>query len=45
MAAASAAIARKVGRIQTGFIYHYAFAMFIGLAVMLAWLVLGVARG
>jgi NADH-quinone oxidoreductase subunit L len=26
--------------IQTGYLYHYAFAMFIGLAVMLGWLLI-----
>jgi NADH-quinone oxidoreductase subunit L len=32
-------IARIVRRIQTGFIYQYAFAMIIGLAVLLSvWL-------
>jgi NADH-quinone oxidoreductase subunit L len=34
-----------VRRLQTGYLYHYAFAMFVGLAVMLSWLFLGVARG
>ena len=34
-----------VRRVQTGYLYHYAFAMFIGLAIMLGWLVLVVARG
>ncbi len=34
-----------VRRLQTGYLYHYAFAMFIGLAVMLGWLLLVVARG
>jgi NADH-quinone oxidoreductase subunit L len=32
-------------RLQTGYLYHYAFAMFIGLALMLGWLVLIAARG
>jgi NADH-quinone oxidoreductase subunit L len=32
-------------RLQSGYLYHYAFGMFIGLAVMLGWLVLVVARG
>jgi len=27
-------------RVQTGFLYHYAFAMVIGLAALLAWLIL-----
>ena len=37
--------ARSVGRlagvlrqVQTGYLYHYAFAMVIGLTVILAWL-------
>jgi len=34
-----------VRRAQTGYLYHYAFAMFLGLAVMLTWLVLSVAKG
>ncbi|NHA14556.1 NADH-quinone oxidoreductase subunit L [Thioalkalivibrio sp. XN279] len=34
-----------VRQLQSGYLYHYAFGMFIGLAVMLAWLVLVVARG
>ena len=29
-----------VRRVQTGYLYHYAFAMIIGLSVLLAWLVL-----
>ena len=32
-------------RVQTGYLYHYAFAMFIGLALMLGWLALVAARG
>jgi NADH-quinone oxidoreductase subunit L len=34
-----------VRRVQTGYLYHYAFAMFIGLALMLGWLALVAARG
>ena len=34
-----------VRRVQTGYLYHYAFAMFIGLALMLGWLVFVAARG
>ena len=29
-----------VRRMQTGYLYHYAFAMIIGLSLLLAWLVL-----
>jgi NADH-quinone oxidoreductase subunit L len=38
-------LAGFVRRVQTGYLYHYAFAMFLGLAVMLGWLALIVARG
>jgi NADH-quinone oxidoreductase subunit L len=38
-------LAGAVRRVQSGYLYHYAFGMFIGLALILAWLVLGVARG
>lgn len=31
--------ARVLRRIQSGYLYHYAFAMIIGLAVMVGWLV------
>jgi len=34
--------AAQLGRqLQTGYLYHYAFAMIIGLAVLVGWLVLG----
>jgi NADH-quinone oxidoreductase subunit L len=31
------ATANSVGRLQTGYIYHYAFAMLIGLAALITW--------
>ena len=34
-------IAGRAGRLQTGFIYHYAFAMLIGVAALLSWLLFG----
>jgi len=34
-----------VRRVQSGYLYHYAFAMFIGLALMLAWLSLSTTQG
>jgi NADH-quinone oxidoreductase subunit L len=34
-------ISTVVRNVQSGYLYHYAFAMIIGLAVMLGWLVLG----
>ena len=30
-------ITRGVVRIQTGYVYHYAFAMLIGVAILLTW--------
>ena len=38
-------LSRVMRRLQSGYLYHYAFGMFIGLAVMLGWLLFGVARG
>ena len=32
-------IAGKVRLIQTGYLYHYAFAMVIGLCVLVAWFI------
>ena len=31
-------IAGRAGRLQTGYIFHYAFAMLIGVAALLTWL-------
>jgi NADH-quinone oxidoreductase subunit L len=36
-----ARIAQLVRKLQTGYLYHYVFAMIIGLVVFLVWLVLG----
>jgi NADH-quinone oxidoreductase subunit L len=33
--------ANNVARLQTGYIYHYAFAMLIGLAALITWFMLG----
>ena len=33
--------AARVGRLQTGFLYHYAFAMLLGFMVILTWVVFG----
>ncbi|MEQ8967170.1 MAG: NADH-quinone oxidoreductase subunit L [Azospirillaceae bacterium] len=30
-------IARRAGRLQTGYVYHYAFAMLIGVVVLVSW--------
>jgi NADH-quinone oxidoreductase subunit L len=35
------ATANSVGRLQTDFIYHYAFAMLIGLAALITWFMFG----
>ncbi|CAA7611809.1 NADH-quinone oxidoreductase subunit L [Magnetospirillum sp. LM-5] len=37
VAAATKAIAGKVGRLQSGYLYHYAFAMLIGVATFVTW--------
>jgi NADH-quinone oxidoreductase subunit L len=37
IAAATLDIARRVGRLQSGMLYHYAFAMIIGVAVFVTW--------
>jgi NADH-quinone oxidoreductase subunit L len=31
---------RLVGRAQSGYLFHYAFAMVIGLAVLITWMTL-----
>ena len=42
VAAAAVAIARRVVKLQTGYVYHYAFLMLAGVAVIITWyLVLG----
>jgi NADH-quinone oxidoreductase subunit L len=40
----SRAVALRSARLQTGFLYHYAFAMLIGLLVLISWLAYAVAR-
>jgi NADH-quinone oxidoreductase subunit L len=30
-------LTRKVGKAQSGYLFHYAFAMFIGLAILITW--------
>ncbi|MDP3384692.1 MAG: NADH-quinone oxidoreductase subunit L, partial [Phenylobacterium sp.] len=36
VAAVSAAIGRRTGKLQTGFVYHYAFVMLLGVAGLLS---------
>lgn len=33
--------AKRLGAIQTGYLYHYAFAMIIGIALFVSWIVVG----
>ena len=37
VAAATKSIAGKIGRLQSGYLYHYAFAMLIGVAAFVTW--------
>ena len=40
IAATAVGIARKAVRLQTGFLYHYAYAMFIGVVLLVTWYLL-----
>jgi NADH-quinone oxidoreductase subunit L len=42
IAAATRELARRAGRLQTGYVYHYAFAMLIGVAVLVTWYLYGI---
>jgi NADH-quinone oxidoreductase subunit L len=37
LAAATVALARRAAALQTGYVYHYAFAMLIGVAALVTW--------
>ncbi len=41
MAAAALNLARRASGLQTGYLYHYAFAMVIGVAGLVTWYVVG----
>ena len=41
VAAAVIDLARRASRLQTGFVYHYAFAMLIGVAALVTWYMVG----
>ena len=41
IAAATIALARRAGRLQSGYVYHYAFAMLVGVAVLVTLYMLG----
>jgi len=45
IAAAVAAGARRIVRVQTGYMYHYAFAMLIGIAVFVTYVLLRLGGG
>ena len=34
-------LARRASRLQTGYVYHYAFAMLIGVALLVTWYMIG----
>ena len=35
-------VTRNVVRLQSGYLYHYAFAMLIGVAALITWFMFGV---
>ena len=37
-------VTNRVVRLQTGYLYHYAFAMLIGVAALVTWMMLGGAN-
>jgi len=37
VAAATQALAKRASRLQSGYVYHYAFAMLIGLVLLISW--------
>jgi NADH-quinone oxidoreductase subunit L len=41
VAAGVAGLTQKVVRLQSGYLYHYAFAMLIGVAALVTWMMLG----
>ncbi len=43
VAAATLDLARRVSRIQSGYVYHYVFAMLIGVVLLISWYLLAVA--
>ncbi|MEN2979165.1 NADH-quinone oxidoreductase subunit L [Tistrella bauzanensis] len=45
IAAVSLGLARRAGRMQSGYVYHYAFAMLIGLALIVSYFFFGLEAG
>jgi len=41
IAAVSQDVASRASRVQSGYVYHYAFAMLIGIVVLISWYILG----
>jgi len=41
VAAAALNLARRASRLQTGYLYHYAFAMLIGITGLITWYIIG----
>jgi NADH-quinone oxidoreductase subunit L len=41
IAARVSGLAQRAVKVQTGFLYHYAFAMLIGVAALVTWIMLG----
>jgi NADH-quinone oxidoreductase subunit L len=37
LAAATQSLARQASRLQSGYVYHYAFAMLIGVVLLISW--------
>ncbi len=37
IAAATSGLARRASALQTGYVYHYAFAMLIGVVLLITW--------
>ena len=44
IAAASIRLARRASALQTGYVYHYAFAMLIGVVMLITWYLFVQAR-
>ncbi len=44
LAAMTLGVARRAARLQTGYVYHYAFAMLVGVVILVSWYLLS-ARG
>ncbi|MBI4182634.1 MAG: NADH-quinone oxidoreductase subunit L [Proteobacteria bacterium] len=44
VAAATIELARRASRLQTGYLYHYAFAMLIGVVFLVSWYLFGLVR-